>query len=59
ERLTSEIIEKDQDLQKWRKERDSLVKELEVKLGDLITSSKQKDEEIERLKASSRENLGE
>ncbi|XP_043569080.1 kinesin-like protein KIF20B [Chiloscyllium plagiosum] len=59
ERLASEIIEKDQDLQKWRKERDSLVKELEVKLGDLITSSKQKDEEIERLKASSRENLEE
>ncbi|XP_060697884.1 kinesin-like protein KIF20B isoform X1 [Hemiscyllium ocellatum] len=59
ERLASEIIEKDQDLQKWRKERDSLVKELEVKLGDLITSSKEKDEEIERLKASLRQNLGE
>ncbi|XP_048406577.2 kinesin-like protein KIF20B isoform X2 [Stegostoma tigrinum] len=59
ERLTSEVIEKDEDLQKWRKERDNLVKELEVKLGDLITSNKQKDEEIERLKASSKENLGE
>ncbi|XP_048465123.1 kinesin-like protein KIF20B [Rhincodon typus] len=59
ERLASEVIEKDEDLQKWRKERDNLVKELEVKLGDLITSNKQKDEEIERLKASSKENLGE
>ncbi|XP_041066486.1 kinesin-like protein KIF20B isoform X1 [Carcharodon carcharias] len=59
EKLASEIIEKDKNLQKWREERDNLVKELEVKLGSLITSNKQKDEEIERLKASAKGNQGE
>ncbi|XP_072335120.1 kinesin-like protein KIF20B isoform X2 [Scyliorhinus torazame] len=59
ESLTAEVIEKDKNLQKWREERDNLVKELEVKLGHLITSNKQKDEEIGKLKASSKGSLEE
>uniref|UniRef100_A0A4W3KG56 Uncharacterized protein n=1 Tax=Callorhinchus milii TaxID=7868 RepID=A0A4W3KG56_CALMI len=53
ENLTSELVQKDAKLQKWREERDNLVKELEVQLKNLMASNIQKDKEIERLKASS------
>ncbi|XP_038629166.1 kinesin-like protein KIF20B isoform X1 [Scyliorhinus canicula] len=59
ESIAAELIEKDKNLQKWREERDNLVKELEVKLGHLITSNKQKDEEIRKLEASSKGSLEE
>ncbi|XP_069756699.1 kinesin-like protein KIF20B isoform X2 [Narcine bancroftii] len=57
ENLTSEMIQKEKEMQKWRIQRDVLVKELEVQLGNLVTSNKQKDEEIKKLKVSAKENL--
>ncbi|RLW03989.1 hypothetical protein DV515_00005968 [Chloebia gouldiae] len=50
ERLAAQLIEKDDNLQKWREERDELVEALEVQLKTLASSTIQKDEEIERLK---------
>ncbi|XP_067408920.1 kinesin-like protein KIF20B [Emydura macquarii macquarii] len=50
ERLTAQLTEKDNDLQKWRKERDQLVAALEVQLSTLVSSNIQKDKEIEELK---------
>ncbi|XP_038265632.1 kinesin-like protein KIF20B isoform X2 [Dermochelys coriacea] len=50
EKLTAQLAEKDNDLQKWRKERDQLVTALEVQLSALVSSNIQKDKEIEELK---------
>ncbi|XP_053805530.1 kinesin-like protein KIF20B [Vidua chalybeata] len=50
ERLAAQLVEKDNNLQKWREERDELVEALEVQLKTLASSTIQKDEEIERLK---------
>uniref|UniRef100_A0A674KFQ7 Kinesin family member 20B n=1 Tax=Terrapene triunguis TaxID=2587831 RepID=A0A674KFQ7_9SAUR len=50
ERLTAQLAEKDNDLQKWRKERDQLVAALEVQLSTLVSSNIQKEKEIEELK---------
>ncbi|NWH32824.1 KI20B protein, partial [Chloropsis hardwickii] len=50
ERLTAQLVEKDSNLQKWREERDELVKALELQLKTLASSTIQKDKEIERLK---------
>uniref|UniRef100_A0A8C0J0P2 Kinesin family member 20B n=1 Tax=Chelonoidis abingdonii TaxID=106734 RepID=A0A8C0J0P2_CHEAB len=50
EKLTAQLAEKDNDLQKWRKERDQLVAALEVQLNTLVSSNIQKDKEIEELK---------
>ncbi|NXV00844.1 KI20B protein, partial [Cettia cetti] len=50
ERLAAQLAEKDSNLQKWREERDELVKALEVQLKTLASSTLQKDKEIERLK---------
>ncbi|NWU74589.1 KI20B protein, partial [Onychorhynchus coronatus] len=50
ERLAAELVEKDSNLQKWREERDELVKALEVQLKSLASSTTQKDKEIEELK---------
>uniref|UniRef100_A0A8C3TEU5 Kinesin family member 20B n=1 Tax=Chelydra serpentina TaxID=8475 RepID=A0A8C3TEU5_CHESE len=50
EKLTAQLSEKDNDLQKWRKERDQLVAALEVQLSTLVSSNIQKDKEIEELK---------
>ncbi|XP_020658871.3 kinesin-like protein KIF20B [Pogona vitticeps] len=44
------LIEKDNDLQKWRTERDRLVTALEAQLNSLISSNTEKDKEIEELK---------
>nr|XP_008113513.1 PREDICTED: kinesin-like protein KIF20B isoform X1 [Anolis carolinensis] len=44
------VTEKDNDLQKWRTERDQLVAALEVQLSTLVSSNAQKDKEIEELK---------
>ncbi|XP_015283747.1 PREDICTED: kinesin-like protein KIF20B [Gekko japonicus] len=44
------VAEKENDLQKWRAERDQLVAALEVQLSSLISSNAQKDAEIEELK---------
>ncbi|XP_025736768.1 kinesin-like protein KIF20B isoform X1 [Callorhinus ursinus] len=48
--LTAQLAEKDENLQKWREERDQLVAALEIKLKELISSNTQKDNEIEQLK---------
>uniref|UniRef100_A0A8C0P1R5 Kinesin family member 20B n=2 Tax=Canis lupus familiaris TaxID=9615 RepID=A0A8C0P1R5_CANLF len=48
--LTAQLAEKDDNLQKWREERDQLVAALEVQLKELISSNRQKDNEIEELK---------
>ncbi|XP_062070434.1 kinesin-like protein KIF20B isoform X2 [Lepus europaeus] len=48
--LTAQLEEKNNDLQKWREERDQLVAALEIQLKTLISSNKQKDYEIEQLK---------
>ncbi|XP_021566565.1 kinesin-like protein KIF20B [Carlito syrichta] len=50
EKLTAQLAEKDNDLQKWREERDQLVAALDLQLKALISSSIQKDNEIEQLK---------
>ncbi|XP_075390248.1 kinesin-like protein KIF20B isoform X2 [Tenrec ecaudatus] len=50
EKLTTQLAEKDADLQKWRAERDQLVATLEMQLRALISSTVEKDHEIERLK---------
>ncbi|XP_048362553.1 kinesin-like protein KIF20B isoform X2 [Sphaerodactylus townsendi] len=44
------VAEKENDLQKWRAERDQLVAAVEVQLSSLISSNAQKDAEIEELK---------
>ncbi|KAF3827754.1 hypothetical protein GH733_000989 [Mirounga leonina] len=48
--LTAQLAEKDENLQKWREERDQLVAALEIQLKELISSNIQKDNEIEQLK---------
>ncbi|ETE61171.1 Kinesin-like protein KIF20B [Ophiophagus hannah] len=44
------VAEKDNELQRWRVERDQLVAALEVQLSSLISSNMQKDKEMEELK---------
>ncbi|XP_027695678.1 kinesin-like protein KIF20B isoform X2 [Vombatus ursinus] len=58
ERLTAQLANKDDDLQKWREERDKLVWALEVQLKTLISSNMQKDKEIEQLKRTASEDPG-
>ncbi|NXO52160.1 KI20B protein, partial [Aramus guarauna] len=50
ERLAAQLVEKDNDLQKWREERDKLVEALEVQLKTLASNTTQKDKEIAELK---------
>ncbi|OXB60517.1 hypothetical protein ASZ78_002148 [Callipepla squamata] len=50
ERLVAELEEKDNNLQKWREERDQLVGALEVQLKALASNAIQKDKEIAELK---------
>ncbi|XP_019411698.1 PREDICTED: kinesin-like protein KIF20B isoform X1 [Crocodylus porosus] len=50
ERLTAQLAEKDNNLQKWREERDQVVKALEVQLKTLPFNNVQKDKEREELK---------
>ncbi|XP_039727693.1 kinesin-like protein KIF20B isoform X2 [Pteropus medius] len=47
--LTAQLAEKDNNLQKWREERDQLVAALEIQLKALVSSNLQKDNEIEQL----------
>ncbi|XP_072481116.1 kinesin-like protein KIF20B isoform X2 [Notamacropus eugenii] len=55
ERLTAQLANKDDDLQKWREERDQLVLALELQLKTLVSSNMQKDHEIEQLKSATSE----
>ncbi|OBS78284.1 hypothetical protein A6R68_19327, partial [Neotoma lepida] len=58
ETLTAQLAEKTADLQKWREERDQLVTALEVQMKALLSSIKQKDEEIQQLKRAAAESAG-
>ncbi|KAM4030748.1 kinesin-like protein KIF20B isoform 2-T2 [Anomaloglossus baeobatrachus] len=51
EQLTAQLTEKDNTLQKWREERDSLLSALEVQLKTLLSSNAEKEKEIEILKS--------
>ncbi|CAN0173625.1 unnamed protein product [Bubo scandiacus] len=50
ERLAAQLVEKDNNLQKWREERDKLIEALEVQLKTLVSNTIQKDKEIAELK---------
>uniref|UniRef100_A0A8C7EGD8 Kinesin family member 20B n=1 Tax=Nothoprocta perdicaria TaxID=30464 RepID=A0A8C7EGD8_NOTPE len=50
ERLNAQLVEKDNNLQQWREERDKLVEALEIQLRTLASSITQKDKEIAELK---------
>ncbi|NXC45963.1 KI20B protein, partial [Penelope pileata] len=52
ERLAAQLVEKDNNLQKWREDRDKLVEALEVQLKTLVSNTIQKDKEIAELKQS-------
>ncbi|XP_040292577.1 kinesin-like protein KIF20B isoform X1 [Bufo bufo] len=54
EQLSAQLLEKDNTLQKWREERDSLLSALEVQLKNLLSSNAEKEKEIEILKSSTR-----
>ncbi|NXN29625.1 KI20B protein, partial [Nycticryphes semicollaris] len=58
ERLTSQLVEKDSNLQKWREERDKLVEALEVQLKTLASNNTQKDKEIAELKEAALQGAG-
>ncbi|XP_029466575.1 kinesin-like protein KIF20B [Rhinatrema bivittatum] len=53
--VSSQLLEKDKDLQKWREERDQLVAALEIQLKSLLSSNVQKDKEIKELRANTAE----
>ncbi|XP_041646285.1 kinesin-like protein KIF20B [Cheilinus undulatus] len=48
--LTSQLTEKDETMEKWRKERDTLVAALEVQLQKLLSSQAEKDKLIQQLR---------
>ncbi|XP_041866568.1 kinesin-like protein KIF20B isoform X2 [Melanotaenia boesemani] len=45
----AQLLEKDQTMEKWRKERDALVAALEVQLQKLLSSQAEKDKVIQQL----------
>ncbi|XP_068575575.1 kinesin-like protein KIF20B [Cebidichthys violaceus] len=49
ESLSSQLAEKEQTMEKWRKERDTLVAALEVQLQKLLSSQAEKDKLIQQL----------
>ncbi|XP_058507508.1 kinesin-like protein KIF20B isoform X2 [Solea solea] len=49
-RMESELSEKEQTMDMWRTERDTLVSALEVQLHKLLSSQAQKDKEIQELR---------
>ncbi|KAM3605690.1 uncharacterized protein V6R79_003069 [Siganus canaliculatus] len=55
ESLSSQLAEKDQTMEKWRKERDTLVAALEVQLQKLLSSQAEKDKLIQQLRHSDAE----
>ncbi|XP_069720441.1 kinesin-like protein KIF20B [Phaenicophaeus curvirostris] len=58
ERLAAQLVEKDNNLQKWREERDKLVEALEVELKTLASNAMQKDKEIAELKEAALKDSG-
>ncbi|XP_074531941.1 kinesin-like protein KIF20B isoform X2 [Halichoeres trimaculatus] len=55
ESLTSQLAEKEQAMEEWRKERDTLVAALEIQLQKLLTSQAEKDKLIQQLSQSNKE----
>ncbi|XP_036405342.1 kinesin-like protein KIF20B [Megalops cyprinoides] len=53
ESLSKQLSEKDDDLQKWRKERDTLVAALEVQMQKLVASNSEKDKKLKELQSDS------
>ncbi|NWY00347.1 KI20B protein, partial [Nothoprocta ornata] len=58
ERLNAQLVEKDNNLQQWREERDKLVEALEIQLRTLASSITQKDKEIAELKQATLKDSG-
>uniref|UniRef100_A0A8D0EJR0 Kinesin motor domain-containing protein n=1 Tax=Strix occidentalis caurina TaxID=311401 RepID=A0A8D0EJR0_STROC len=58
ERLAAQLVEKDNNLQKWREERDKLIEALEVQLKTLVSNTIQKDKEIAELKQAAVKDSG-
>ncbi|NXT48115.1 KI20B protein, partial [Pluvianellus socialis] len=58
ERLAAQLVEKDNNLQKWREERDKLVEALEVQLKTLASKNTQKNKEIAELKQAALKDAG-
>ncbi|XP_061205804.1 kinesin-like protein KIF20B [Neopsephotus bourkii] len=54
----AQLAEKDNNLQKWREERDKLVEALEIQLKTLVSNTTQKDKEIAELKQAALKDLG-
>ncbi|KAL7873842.1 hypothetical protein AOLI_G00129130 [Acnodon oligacanthus] len=52
ESLTAQLAEREEEMERWRKERDSLVSALEVQLKKLISSLAVKDKKIQELQRS-------
>nr|XP_046257693.1 kinesin-like protein KIF20B isoform X2 [Scatophagus argus] len=50
ESLSSQLAEKEQTMERWRKERDTLVAALEVQLQKLLSSQAEKDKLIQQLR---------
>ncbi|KAM3862847.1 uncharacterized protein kif20ba [Diretmus argenteus] len=50
--LESQMAEKDQAMERWRQERDSLVTALEIQLQKLVTSNGDKDKLIQQLRCT-------
>lgn len=48
--MSSQLAEKEQTMEKWRKERDALVSALEVQLQKLLSSQAEKDKLIQQLR---------
>ncbi|XP_030012289.1 kinesin-like protein KIF20B [Sphaeramia orbicularis] len=55
ELLSSQLEEKDQTMEKWRKDRDTLVAALEVQLQKLLSSHAEKDQVIQQLQQNSKQ----
>ncbi|XP_064175746.1 kinesin-like protein KIF20B isoform X1 [Anguilla rostrata] len=53
ESLSKQLSEKDDDLGKWRKERDTLVAALEIQMRKLASSNLEKDQKLKELQSNS------
>ncbi|XP_077960910.1 kinesin-like protein KIF20B isoform X6 [Gasterosteus aculeatus] len=55
ESTSSQLAEKEQTMEKWRKERDALVAALEVQLQKLLSSQAEKDKLIQQLRQNDKQ----
>ncbi|XP_048126123.1 kinesin-like protein KIF20B [Alosa alosa] len=52
EAMSERLRERDQEMERWRKDRDTLVSALEVQLRKLVASNMEKDQQLQRLQHS-------